>query len=431
MTEGPLSLLAMHQLPGEVLEEDLFSLYQRFMVLTGAKVWTKRLQKVSDIVHDPFRRSFYGEEFPLERAMLATRLALNQHRRLPLPRSSELYQLYAFISNCVAVHERLSAAAQKALVGRLNDALGKGSLTPLVFEMSVIGALSQRRCKVGFSDFETPGGFDFLVESEGLQLEIECKTVTEDIGRKVKRDSAIALYQRVKKQIHAALPSMATGAIIRVVVNEALSRENVLQNNVAQGIQDAIRDKETKRVGGIGAIEFIPFSMGSSPFGSPPRTEIPQSRVEEFVFQVTGQRNKEAMAIYGQKSPAVILVLTSDKQDRGIHDWLREPRESVSTQFSGERPAVLCVHFSGLTNEQLVDLAGQANGLAVGARRILNNDKRPHLVSVVFFAKPSASSLQEDERGISQPGNTYILHNSLHPAHADKRSNVFAATELQ
>lgn len=424
--------MTLHKLPADVSARDFFSLYQRFMALTGASAWTKRLDKVRGIIGDPFKLAFHGDDYPLERAMLAVRLSLTRRHGLPSPETSELYQLYAFIANCMAVHERLSQPARDILVGRLHDALRSDTgFAPLAFEMMVVGSLARKGCLIGFSDFETPGGFDFLVDSGGLTMEIECKSITEDIGRRVKRAAAHALFAAVRNPVHSALRSLPQGLIVRVMLTESLSRERGVQDRIAAAIVRAVLERSGQEEPGLASVEIISFAMEASPFGPAPRAEVEQSLVEEFVFARTGERNREVMAIYGARSPAVVLVLASSKKDRDIHDWLREARDAVSSQFSRQRPAVLCVHLWGITNEQLLDLADlEVNGLSVGATRILDSAKRPHLASVVFFGRQTAHSLVIDESTISQPGSAYIVHNPAHPARADGRSNLFAAQEL-
>lgn len=421
--------MKLFRLPTDVVDTDALELYCRFIAITGAAPWTKRLRQIETLFSDDFKRGFYEDAFPLERAMLATQSFLQRRGQLPPIESAVQYGLISFIAGTVHVFERLSDAAKKQLRGRLIDGLkSEAGLAPLAFEMSVVGAMASRGCQIGFSDFETPGGFDFLVDNNGLMLEVECKTLSRDVGRRIKQRPALEVYCNIKTPVRNLLPRLKSGLVLKTIVRDNLTNESRLQGVVSKLILRALATgvASTDVEAGV-QIQLLDFNMADSPFGHGSERQIPRQRLEDFVFGLTGERNREALAFYRPNAAAVVVVLTSKQGDNDVHEWLSEARNAASRQFSKGRPGILCVHFDGLTNTQLLSLAGdEVSGLSLSATRILNNQDRAHLVSVVYFARLTQEPVTVQGPAISVPGSVYITHNPSHPARDDPRANLFS-----
>lgn len=427
-------LPAMHQLPAEVHDFEVLSLYQRFVAITGVLPWKRRLEKVRAELSDPFRRRFHGDAFFLEEAMLEVQMELLRHRRFPAVRTTALYQLVALVSNAVSVFERLSEPAKRRMAGRITDRLKSDyGLAPFHFEMSVVGALASRGHKIGFSDLEAPGGFDFLVDSQGLLLEIECKSLERDIGRRIKRQAALAQYLRVRKQIETSiLPKLTGGLLLKAVVPDTLSKEHKQQDALAAAILRALATGVSTTDEKFGArVELRHFDIHDSPFGKGSNEVGAEKGLPDFVSRMTGEANKEALSFVRPGRCAVVLVLATDRPDANVNDWLKEPRSSAGRQFTRQRPGILCVQFDGLEDASIRDLAMQeVSGFSVSATRILDNEDRSHLVSVVYFGQLRQEQLTRMGASISVPGTTYIVHNPNHPQRGDRRISLFSGTAL-
>jgi hypothetical protein len=425
--------MKLFRLPTEVADTDALELYRRFIAITSAAPWTKRLHQIEALFSDEFKRGLYEDAFPFERAMLATQLFFQRRGQLPPIESAEQYGLMAFIANTVHVFDLLSSAAKKQFRGRLIHGLkSESGLTPLAFEMSVVGAIASRGCQIGFSDFETPGGFDFLVDNSGLMLEVECKTLSRDVGRRIKQRPALEVYCNIKNQISDVLPRLRSGLVLKAIVRDNLTNESRLQAVMSRLILRALATGVATEDAESGVqIQVLDFNMADSPFGHGSERQIPRQRLEDFVFGLTAERNREVLAFYRPNAAAVVVVLASQQGDNDVHEWLREARSAASRQFSKERPGILCVHFDGLTNAQLLSLAGdEVSGLSISATRILNNEDRAHLVSVVYFARLTQEPVTIQGSAVSVPGSVYITHNPFHPTRDDARANLFSAKRV-
>ena len=59
-------------------------------------------------------------------------------------------------------------------------------LLPLQHEMTTITHLLLNGFNVTCHDLENNGGFDFLASRDGVEVEVECKMVSGDIGKQLR-----------------------------------------------------------------------------------------------------------------------------------------------------------------------------------------------------------------------------------------------------
>jgi uncharacterized UPF0146 family protein len=60
-------------------------------------------------------------------------------------------------------------------------------------ELAVAAHLSRAGFDVEFTDIEDRARFDLLAQKEDIRLEVDCKTASGDVGRKIHRRRAIEL----------------------------------------------------------------------------------------------------------------------------------------------------------------------------------------------------------------------------------------------
>ncbi len=100
------------------------------------------------------------------------------------------YKLYGFV--VVRIYEQLSLTGQKRLRGMQRDGLQPhNNLLSLQHEILTAVHLMGRGYDVEMNDLENGSGVDFIASLRGLELEIECKMFTGDIGRQIHRRKAL------------------------------------------------------------------------------------------------------------------------------------------------------------------------------------------------------------------------------------------------
>ena len=113
----------------------------------------------------------------------------NTGGRIPEINSTPLFDfgaLYSFVALTARVFPRLPEPAQNPLKGRISGALKDNvGLSPLAFEMRTVAHLMARGFDVEFHDLCEGGGYDFLATDGDIVFEVECKSVSGDVGHRV------------------------------------------------------------------------------------------------------------------------------------------------------------------------------------------------------------------------------------------------------
>jgi hypothetical protein len=176
----------MHIVP-EIRGTDFTDVFGRFLAITGIEPWERRI----DSIRQQLNQNRFLEPFLMERhAELAFFHLMESRARtgeLPLTIvGSGQYQPYAFITTLASTYDRLNTVGQVYLRGRLLKGLGDNDgLLSLQHEISTAAALMLQGFDVDFWDMESRGRFDFLPHRAGTEIEVECKMVSGDLGRKI------------------------------------------------------------------------------------------------------------------------------------------------------------------------------------------------------------------------------------------------------
>jgi hypothetical protein len=137
------------------------------------------------------------------------------------------------------------------------------------------------------------------------------------------------------------------------------------------------------------------------------------------------RENLNSVTYYEPGSGAVIVVMESERPDRVVDGIYRQLKDSAGRQFSGKRPAVLCVRLRDISASQLVSLANdKTNGLAMIATRLLHGGNRSHLAGISYIS-PSGTVTRSAANALQDRGTAYYFPNPKNPSDAVAR--LFAA----
>lgn len=422
------------RVPWEGRESDLPRVFGEFHAIAGRKNIAKRLDWIANQFRDPFLRRHIAARFSTELIFLEVTAFLKKNGRFPPVSNPRVYQLFAFFSQVTAVHKQLTSRGMRQLTGRIQDGLKSDyGLAPLDAEFSVIAHVSKRGYEIEFAHFDGSGQFEYLIERDGLQIELECKTIGADIGRRIKHKPLSRLYKLLDSTTRIFLSRLNRGLLVRVSVSHALPTQERELAAVAKVIERALL---LAHAGSLSSehctVEVREFEIENSPFGGELGKNLSQDTIENFVNQHTGRSNAEAAHAFLPGKAALVLVIVSDADDDGVNDWFAEPRKSVTTQFSGLRPAIMIVQMLGLSSKALLEIATEdVSGLGAGsalqraASRILDAPSRKHLHSLIIRGHTSPEFFNQHDGGVEEKAPTYCFYNSGNAYANDPRCRVF------
>lgn len=417
-------------------ERDPRELPALLRALTGVVAWKDWEARVAGLRassrRNPVWERFVRERYGLELAFGEVRDHLRETGRIPWPpRNAEEARLYAFALAAVGVYARLSNDGKARLAGAIERGLQNvDGLGPLAFELRVAVHLMRRGFDVFFHDLELGGGYDFLATRGTAQIEVECKHVSADLGRQIHRRDFYSLGELLHPVFSEALQT-GSGQFLKVTLPGRLTARREQHLAIVDRISAVLSGAMSRVEDAVCAVEMCNFPIPGSPFDANDGHRLTLSSVENFALRAFGIEQAHLMIQWRPGYGAIVLQLESRKPDRVLAQLINNLREDTKRQFSGYRPALLCLHLADVTEPQLLELveldrAGEGTGIQRAASILLH--KRPHLHSIALMTDGSVvmRDLPGQGKSVEEFGPSYVFSNPQHPHGIDPRlRNVF------
>ena len=415
--------------PGEIPAQ-----MARLVAITGWNPWRHRLAWLQEQVQaNPTMPYFIVERFGLELAFDQVRRHYKQSGRYPWPpETAEQLRFYSVLAMITRCHHRLSSAGKTRLKGMLEDALKSDyGIAPLAFELKIVAHLMMRGFDVIFHDMEEGGGFDYLAKNNDVEIEVECKFVSGDIGRKIHLKKFHQLGTVLLSETANVLDHDCGGCLIHISIPGRLEGNDKQHHEIRHLMSQAIADRTTSAKMNGYEVSITEFLVGDSPFRQLPPEKISLKHVQQFLSDKFGIENKNVLVHFSPSKGVVLVVVESVMKDavlKGIH---RQLKYSASNQFSGDRPGILCCELADLTEEQLLafrNYEDEGTGLQFMVSDLLA--RRPQ-IHTVAFTTPGTVRVQRSTMGTTrrtsaqETGTAYTFRNPDHQMANDPRYDVF------
>lgn len=233
-------------------------------------LWTKRFSFFREQEkRNRLLSEYFDNEFALERAFEAVQRYHKATRRYPGVDQINYYELFSFLALVKLIHERLSETGRFSLQSSIRDGLkdDKG-LGPLATELRTSSQLMQRGFEVEFTDLERRERYDLLASNGKLEVEIDCKAPSGDVGRRIHKGRFRAFANDLMPSARQ-LTECGGGHLVHVTIPGNLHGDRKFEREL---VDEAVRVVQGKIRG---------------------EDEGPSSRVSVRTFEVAGSRLKE------------------------------------------------------------------------------------------------------------------------------------------
>lgn len=386
----------------------------RFGEMVGEDVWLEQAAKVA------LKMKAHPElgEHLLDgnRVVLAltecTVAARNNRGRLPWAMTHQPQYLEAFVFAWRVVQlaeaaRRLTNKRYSIFIKRVREALRTPQMIKAMqMEATIATHFVAAGRRVLFPEIGAGSEtFDLLIEDLGPKgLEIECKVVTANKGRKVHVAESRELLTLLVAQpcVQLAAARGASGLAIRVTVPKRLPHRaqwDELCRDVARAVlcggSSRLPDGTLVRL-----FDFDPTALG--------KLETPASSLmRKAIEKITGAENQHCIFFRPPENAGgiVVVVLESEQPNSMLHELFQTFDDSAGRQLTGNRPGALFATFEGIEAQQLEELTleasrtGQHSALAWRASEFLEKTKFPHVVGVGFLSEADYSSPQAVSSG--------------------------------
>jgi hypothetical protein len=217
--------------------------------------------------------------------------------------------LYCFVAQVAQVYEKLGECGKSRLSGAIRSGLEREfGLGPVAFEMKIAAHLMSRGFDVDFHDLENGGGYDFLAASGGSKLEVECKYISADTGRKIHRRNLYELGGTLSPIMSRAVEDKQGGIHLRVDIPDRLYGSKEQQQALASQIQKALTDEIPSENETCG-ISIERFDISSSLFSAERRTTLTEDDIRVEFCNVKGLESGHTLFRWTPGKTAIVVSL--------------------------------------------------------------------------------------------------------------------------
>jgi hypothetical protein len=269
----------------------------------------------------------------------------------------------------------------------------------------------RRGHSIGWPEMEGLGRFDLLVKDLGTSgLEIECKSISEDKGRKIHRRETLEFHHLVKPNLQVLSRDIQSGVSVVLTLSERLPVMHKQRQALAKRVIDAILTSQSIELDDGSDIRVSGFDMKAMGIVEKEKG-VTISR--EAIDQITATKNREVM-ILGNRRGAIIFVLQSRQDDTMLKYVFDTVSESAKNQVSKNRPALFLVGLHGIEAESLLSIAMQdrdssqpPSALRVAVSNFLAKQHRDYVIGIGFL---SDGGLRPELNGVvNSGGSAYIF----------------------
>lgn len=392
----------------EITTSEVPGLYRRLAIAIGAEHWQGAVARQEDAIRS---NHFLGDYL---RSEFAVAYQLNRMRKVVAERGTVPYEVcndpsvfpsIAFSAQVLEVLRMSSGKQGKAFVKRVRTAFKSSSeMYGLCLELQAATHFARRGKRVKWHREKDDGSFDLLVEDLGPNgLEIECKSISIDKGRRIHRRDALEFWGELWKDVSGVAQNLRSGLAVVLTVpkrlpadlGERASLAKMVVARILAGSGAALADGAEVRVFPLDAGQFDGMGDGG-------RREIRRA-----LDAATSTTNREVVVYETPAGGMLTFVVQSQVDDDPLNQVFATLDDSAPRQFSGTRGALFWVAFQGISTDELISIHQQdsdpgkpSTGLKLGVSDFLHRAPS-HIVGVVFTSR---SGLYSTEAGATDSG---------------------------
>jgi len=323
-----------------------------------------------------------------------------------------IYPIISFAAQVLSIIDHSSDQQAKRLIRRIHGAFqNPDEMRAFRFEMMVATHFVKRGYTISWPEMEGSGTFDILVQNIGTDgLEVECKSVSYNKGRKIHRREALEFFHLVKPQLTSAIHDLKSGIAVVLTVPDRLPTSVTQKKKLMRHVINALL--AAKNITSCDDNDIRISSFDASILGIKKSAKPPQI-ARKTLDEITATYNRETMIIGSQKGGAILFVLQSKQDDMSLQYIFDVLSTSAKKQMSKTRPAMFLVGFDSLEAGMLHSIAMQdfdpqlkPTALRRKVSKFLMNDDRNHVVGVGFL---SSSELIPTVHGEVESGGTVYI----------------------
>ena len=403
------------------------AVYRRLASAIGSEHWQGAVARQEAAIRsNHFLSDYLQSEYAIAYQLGRLRNKVASYGTVPPEACNDrtIFPALAFAAQVLGVMNRSTVKQAKAFVKRVRTAFSSAeNMHGLRLELQAATHFTRRGHRASWHRVNGSGSFDLLVEDLGTSgLEVECKSISEDKGRRIHRRDALEFWGELWKDIAGVAKNLRSGLAVVLTVPYRLPSDAGDRARLASEIVTRIVAGSGASLGGgtdLRVENFDPVEIS---------TAMPNGRdaLRKAIDTATRTSNRE-VALYGTPAGGLLaFVMQSAVEDDVLAQVFDTLTVSAARQFTGKRGALFWAALQGIDADQLVSVSDhdgdptqQPTALRLGVSSFLNAAP-DHIVGVVFGSR---SGLLPAEDGSTDSGGTtnYFLKEESPHWHASFR----------
>lgn len=319
---------------------------------------------------------------------------LNEYKIIGL----KLQPLIAFMMQALSLYDACVEEQRDRFRSRIATALTDADeMRGLQLEMLVAAGIVMRGYSVRIPEIERPSTgdqtrvYDILVENYGeTGLEIECKAIGEDTGRKIRGDQARNFYECLRRKLDPVVEGLTKGIAVVVTVPDRFEdvlntsqKQSALADHICANVRGETLDEAFS---GIDVV-FQEFDPTESLAIAADGVISHQEAGRRIVDKITGTVNRNVLVnLRSDLKGGAVVSLRSIKSDRFAVQVTEIAREASSRQLSKTRPGVIVlgIEISDLAMREATQLPTELDKIA---KEFYRRDPRRHVATLGFLSQ--------------------------------------------
>ena len=382
--------------------------YRRLATAIGPEHWQGAVARQEAAIRsNHFLLGHLHAEYAIAYQLEKLRVLAAAHGDVPLQACNDrsIFPALGFTAQVLGVLNNCTTKQARTFVKRVRTAFTSAeNMHGLRLELQAATHFTRRGKHVTWHRENNAGTFDLLVDDLGPSgLEVECKSISDNKGRRIHRLDALNFWGEVWKDISSVAQQLHTGMAVVLTAPYRLPAEPEPRAALARQVVSQVVAGTSARLSDGSDLRIQNFDPGLVEAAM----ECDRQAMRSAIDVATGTANREA-ALYGTPGGGLLaFVMQSAVEDDVLDQVFATLNDSAARQFTGQRGALFWVALEGLDAEQLLSVHKQDSdpgqrptGLRMSVSNFLTNAP-DHIVGVVFGSR---SGLHPTENGSTDMG---------------------------
>ena len=397
------------------------AVYRRLATAIGPEHWQGAVARQETAIRsNHFLGNYLRSEYAIAYQLEKLRVLAAAHGYVPSQACNDrsIFPALGFAAQVLGVLNQCTNKQARTFVRRVRTAFSSAeNMHGLRLELQAATHFTRRGKHVSWHRANNTGTFDLLVDDLGTSgLEVECKSISDNKGRRIHRLDALNFWGEVWKDISTVAQHLHTGMAVVLTVPYRLPTDREMRAALAREVVSQV-------VAGTGAKLSDGSDLRMQTFDPDQvKAAVGDNRqgMRSAIDVATGTTNREA-ALYSTPGGGLLaFVMQSTVEDDLLDQVFATLNDSASRQFTGRRGALFWVALQGLDAKQLMSVHEQDSdpeqrptGLRQGVRNFLTNAPA-HIVGVVFGSRSGLHPTVDGHTDLGGMTNFFVKEQSPH-----------------